>query len=128
MLNVAVMRWPHFEALFVDLSHPASHRMGTAPLAIFFCVILLIFAGIMALLLALVRLLPRPWHVPPTFIIFTVFWAYGAGSLAAFMIPENGGETWRWHEPFTELFFHPVLTPALFLTTLAIVMRDAARR
>jgi hypothetical protein len=127
ILNVMFMSWPNFGSLFVDLSHPAEARMGTAPLAIFFGVMLLIYAGIMALLLTLVRLLPHPWHVPPSVIIFAAFWAYGALSLGGLLIPKNGGATWLWHEPFTELFWHPVLTPALFLTSLAIILLDAVR-
>ncbi|MGL5012154.1 MAG: hypothetical protein ACRC6I_19990 [Paracoccaceae bacterium] len=127
MLNLAFSGWGNLSLLFVDLSHPEEYRINPLTIVITMAAALLIFATLLVLVLTFAQRLPRKWHLLAITLIFTAFWAQGELFLGAWMIPENGGETWAWHEPFIELFWHPALTPALFLTALGFVLWDAAR-
>jgi hypothetical protein len=125
--HLAVSGWGQLTLMFADQSHPAEYRFGTATIVMFLAISLTIFATAMIALLALAYRLPRAWHLPLTAIIFSAFWAQSALSIAGWMAEADGGGTWLWYEPFTELFFHPIATPLLFATGLTAAIWAALR-
>jgi hypothetical protein len=87
-----------------------------------------VLAGMLGLLLSASQRLNPPVRTALTAVLFTASWAVGAMMFAGWMITENAGATWLWHEPFTELFWHPIFTPVVFLTALMLALRDGTLR
>jgi hypothetical protein len=128
LANVCFMSWGHMDALFVDQSYPAEHRLGTATIVVFLVLCCAVLAGMLGLLLSASQRLNPPVRTALKAVLFTAFWAVGAMMFAGWMITENAGATWLWHEPFTELFWHPIFTPVVFLTALMLALRDGTLR
>jgi hypothetical protein len=124
--NVVVMGWGNLHLIFADLSHPAEFRVSTPALAAVYVFILCLLALVLAVLLLAVQVLPRPVRAVAIGAVYAGWWVLSAFAISGLMVTEDMGNTWAPHEPFWELFFHPVVTPALLFASLALVLRQSS--
>jgi hypothetical protein len=125
--NFVVMGWGRLSLIFADMSHPAEMRVSTAAISAVYIAILLSLSLATAVLVLFAQVLPRAARPLATGVIYAACWTIAAFAIAGLLVTEDMGLTWAPHEPFVELFFQPILTPALLIGSLALVMRLAAQ-
>jgi hypothetical protein len=126
LLNMVFMGWGSLDTVFVDTSHPAEYRLGSVTLFLLFAGSTLIMGGFAAALFALAERFPHDLRQVVVAVVFTACWIQGALGIAGWMVSTEGG-TWLWYEPFAELFWHPIITPGLFLGGVATALRVTSR-